>query len=409
VSGFLQRVCPVCREPAGEVLHRQRLVVPDQFPHPSVFDVVACERCGMVYANPAPDPAAMDCYYATELEFRSEPFSGDSQSPPPLPWELDRLSGTADLIARLIPDRRARVLDVGCGNATLLAQLRDRGFQEMVGIDPSPASVDAGRRRQLDTRIGTLAKVPPALGLFDLVVLSHVLEHLADPGEALGRCRAMLRPGGVLYVEVPDASRFSDFVQLPFIEFNTEHVNYFSGATLSRLATRIGFECIRLDQKTFSLQPRIDYPGVSGFFRLTSPKEASTRDDDLPEAVRTYVRVCSELVSSMDSKLEIALGGAQEVAVRGLGNLAWTLLAVTRLARLDVAAYVDASPSKRRFTIGSRPVLGPRTLLREGVPVVVLSLQHEESIARDIAAAGGARCVVLLSTLLDRPGRTPSS
>lgn len=362
----------------------------------------------MVYANPAPDPVAMDHYYATELEFRSESVSGSTESVP-LPWEVDRLTGVADLIADVIPYRQARVLDIGCGNATLLAQLRARGFHETVGIDPSRAAIEAGRRLQLDTRQGTLANLPPDLGMFDLVILSHVLEHLSDPDEALSRCLALLRPNGVVYVEVPDASRFSDFVQLPFIEFNTEHVNYFSGASLSRLAARRGLECIRLDQKVFSLQPGIDYPGVSGFFRAARPKLGGARDDDLPEAVRSYVRASTELVGWIDRNLEIALAGAREVAVRALGNVAWTLLAVTHLAELQVVAYLDGSPSKKRLTIAGCAVLDPGTPMRADVPVVVLSLQHEESIVREINASDPERRIVRLSRLLDRSTGTLDS
>ena len=53
----------------------------------------------------------------------------------PLPWEVDRLTGVADLIAEVIPYRHARVLDIGCNDGTLLAAY-PKEFRKF-GVDPS--------------------------------------------------------------------------------------------------------------------------------------------------------------------------------------------------------------------------------------------------------------------------------
>ena len=50
-----------------------------------------------------------------------------------------------------------------------------------------------------------------------------------------------MRPGGVVYLDLPDASRYVDPYIAPFEDFSTEHVNHFSPSTLEVLASRCGF------------------------------------------------------------------------------------------------------------------------------------------------------------------------
>jgi SAM-dependent methyltransferase len=86
---------------------------------------------------------------------------------------------------------RLRILDVGCGRGELLALLNSRGH-EAIGVDAEPACVEAaslfGRCLQ-----GAVEDVPRLFdpGTFDVVICSHVLEHLDAPAEALRRMAAL--------------------------------------------------------------------------------------------------------------------------------------------------------------------------------------------------------------------------
>jgi SAM-dependent methyltransferase len=90
-----------------------------------------------------------------------------------------------------------RLLDVGCGNGAFLLTMRGLGWQ-VEGVEPDPAAATQARAQGLAVQVATLdAAVLPA-GTFDAITLSHVIEHLLDPADALERLGRALKPGGVL-------------------------------------------------------------------------------------------------------------------------------------------------------------------------------------------------------------------
>jgi 2-polyprenyl-3-methyl-5-hydroxy-6-metoxy-1,4-benzoquinol methylase len=98
---------------------------------------------------------------------------------------------------------RPRVLDVGCGDGRLLEQDLRAGW-EGVGIDFSQRAVARGKERGLDVRLGALDEVSLPSESFDLVRLSHVIEHVPDPRDLLRRSYELLRPGGRVHVVTPN-------------------------------------------------------------------------------------------------------------------------------------------------------------------------------------------------------------
>ena len=67
------------------------------------------------------------------------------------------------------------------------------------------------------------------------VLLVGVLEHVREVRAAVGIAAGLLRPGGVLYGAQPDVEGFAACVNAPYQQFSTEHVNFFSTASLTRL------------------------------------------------------------------------------------------------------------------------------------------------------------------------------
>ena len=104
----------------------------------------------------------------------------------------------------------------------------------MFGIDPSPTCVqEAEKTPGVRGFVGSLSEMPKAVSPYNVVVLSHVLEHVRDVHPALENLKVQMRTGSLLYVEVPDAARYADYAWSPFQDFNTEHINHFSPQFLS--------------------------------------------------------------------------------------------------------------------------------------------------------------------------------
>jgi SAM-dependent methyltransferase len=135
------------------------------------------------------------------------------------------------------------VLEVGCGDGTLLELLRALGHHDVVGIDPGRAAGAQARARGVIHGFFP-GDLPPEARCtrYQRVVLRHVLEHIETPRDFVAELAACLAPEGELWIEVPDldatlaTGRWSNFYQL--------HCNYFDADTLDRLAATAGLRCI---------------------------------------------------------------------------------------------------------------------------------------------------------------------
>ena len=99
---------------------------------------------------------------------------------------------------------RYRVLEAGCGTGVVLRELvKTCADGEVIGMDLYPEAVAFARERAgCEVVLGDILQ-PPSLGLFDLVALCDVLEHLPNDGEIVDGLRRLLNPGGRLLLTVP--------------------------------------------------------------------------------------------------------------------------------------------------------------------------------------------------------------
>ncbi len=102
--------------------------------------------------------------------------------------------------------RAGTLLDVGCGRGLFLDRMRRGGWLVHGTEYDDDSALGARETYGLDVRCGNPGEAGFPPGSFDVVTMSHVLEHLPQPAEALGQCRRLLRPGGLLVVAVPNLS-----------------------------------------------------------------------------------------------------------------------------------------------------------------------------------------------------------
>src|SRR3954470_4291056 len=225
------RGCPVCGSAERDVLFRQEFAAVEAATPVTGYDVAVCARCGAGYADGIPTQAEFDRYYRMMSKYEYAQRQGAESE-----YDTRRLELIAGIVAPRLPSASARILDVGCASGRLLANLRDRGFPNVVGLDPSPACVAAAARLYaIDARTMTLEEMAAAGERFDVVIMVGVLEHLRDLDAAFAHLRAVVSGGGLLYVEVPDATAFADWDNAPYQDFSTEHINFFAPISLDNL------------------------------------------------------------------------------------------------------------------------------------------------------------------------------
>lgn len=155
---------------------------------------------------------------------------------------------------------RLRVLDAGCGDGINLAGLHDlarqhRWLLEPVGVDYNPLRLGRARAQGTPVQQASLYALPYRTGAFDVVLCSHVLEHVPDLATALSELHRVLRRGGLLIVAVPNegcamARLRNQFLQR-HISRTTDHVHFFTAARLTAALAAGGFHPLRLERETF--------------------------------------------------------------------------------------------------------------------------------------------------------------
>lgn len=163
------------------------------------FNVVRCRHCGLVYVNPRPDPRKIGRHYPADYLPFMRPRSRIARMMTKAVRALDARS------LREVLGRRAKVLEVGCADGEFLAYLRDRYSWEVTGLDTDIDSVTRARCNfQLDAISGSIfdAKLPSES--LDGVILKHTIEHLHSPRETLDEIHRILRPGGKLFLWLPN-------------------------------------------------------------------------------------------------------------------------------------------------------------------------------------------------------------
>ncbi len=300
----------------------------------------------------------------------------------PLGSSAERLASQIAFFAPHAPPG-AHVLEIGCATGELAAATRSAlniGYYQAIELSPAQAQakdrVDRLHRRPL---VDLLREPDPFGAAFDLVLISHVLEHLADPRQELTAIRQVLKPGGALFIEVPNRS---GNISLP-IDDNRAHIHFFNAASLTRLLAACGFEAISV-----ATGARLDARYADSLRLVARPFSPPAWEPDLLGA-------------------RSALSNVRNLVVWGAGSLALELLGnFLDPARIDF--FIDRDPAKQGSTVLGRPVRAPSVLGHAPRDVLVNSIDFADAIIADIVAlypTAGHR-LIRVGDLLE-PGSEP--
>jgi 2-polyprenyl-3-methyl-5-hydroxy-6-metoxy-1,4-benzoquinol methylase len=267
--------CPVCGDSRRSEAYGG-LADSVFFCAPGTWRLERCEGCRSLYLNPRPTQETIGLAYARYFTHTPapRPTSASMGRMRRLQRALangyrNRRYGTREepstafgaLAARLLPLHRAlmdvelrhlpkatpgaRVLDVGCGDGAFLDRAKAAGWCT-VGVDVDPAAVAVARSRQIDVRCGGIDAAADQ-GPFDAITISHVIEHVHDPAGMLRTARAMLKPGGSLWIDTPNVDSLGHRVfGASWLGLDPpRHLVLFTPASLGHLLAAAGFVVAR--------------------------------------------------------------------------------------------------------------------------------------------------------------------
>ncbi len=221
----------------------------------ATFEARLCLQCGLIAYAPRPTTADVGAKYRF-LQETEKDIGGSAGSARGRDRDRRRAEAILEMVARHRPVRGARVLDFGGGDGKLLQPFLEAGARCSLvdyNVRPLPGIEKLG---------DTLEEVDPG-ARFDVIVSSHVFEHLADPRGTLDSLRARLANGGVVFGEVP----MEVWKGIPIARDPVTHVNFFTLPSVEELFVRAGMDVVESREGA----------GTYGGYRLVVARVLATR------------------------------------------------------------------------------------------------------------------------------------
>ena len=324
--------------------------------------LVQCAACGFVF-NCRFDPALIN--YDTDYE-------SDQSGSPRFTRHLDEIR------ARLLSfttGRKARIMEIGCGQGDLLEVLVEQGIDRIraVGYDTTwrHRPLPPGLRIEA-TAFGAAPRTERSD--FDLVLTRHVIEHVADPVGLLRHMAAAMGPSGRVCIETPALEWIIAGNQMQ--DFFYEHCNYFTATSLTDACRRAGLGNVRVET-TFAGQ------------YLWAEAQATTETSSPAPVVGDYC-LDAQFFARWRTTL-LARTGTGAIALWGAGAKGVTFAAETDPSATLIACLIDVNPNKQGKFVGrsGHPVVSPAAAADfEICAIVVMNPNYHEEIAGMADAVG---------------------
>jgi 2-polyprenyl-3-methyl-5-hydroxy-6-metoxy-1,4-benzoquinol methylase len=164
-------------------------------------DVTRCRRCGLLYVNPPPTPDQIAQLY--DASYWDAPGTGAREAS----RRYHRHYRFGAAYGRRLQQiaRQGRMLEIGCGPGFFLKGVADHCDWQVEGVDVA-ADLETFAREKLGVRVtaGRFEEVDFGGRQFDLVLGRDVIEHVPRPMAFLEAAHRLLRPGGLLELELPN-------------------------------------------------------------------------------------------------------------------------------------------------------------------------------------------------------------
>lgn len=227
--------CPLCG--SGEILDFLR--APDRFHlRRDEYHLLRCSSCSCVWLASPPKPEEMSFHYSEDYH-KAIVRGGET-------FASIRWRGHRELISR--HKQGGAILDIGCSSGGFLSTMAG-GRWELYGIEMEASTAEKAKQRTgAEVFVGDVLDAPFPAESFDVITCFDVLEHVYAPRQFLAKVLEWLKPGGILYVRLPNIDSWEAKL-LGTYWYGLEmprHLYHFSPQSLRRLITTVGFQEISI-------------------------------------------------------------------------------------------------------------------------------------------------------------------
>lgn len=378
----MTRNCFICHSKLNSILITKWNIT--NIPDEQEIGFAPCGNCKLVIQTPTISPNSMFNYYESTATYINPGREGkpSQEKIHHVKRQLDLLSNTINL------HYITSAFQIGCSDGYTLSKIKDLGVPYVSGVDPSNSSnIVARKLYDIETHIGVFEEFV-SNQQFDLIVITHLLEHIYNPNEILQKCYAMLNNDGYILLEVP---LFENHHKLPNGIFTLEHMNYFTEFSLKKLFSKFNFELLATE-KTYH---NIIYPVITMIFQKT--KKSIEYNLDFEDEFIRYCNRDKNLWDSIKQKIKLSTIEFEKVYIWGAGIHTTQLLANTKIENfLTIEGVIDSSITKHNKKLGKYTIKNPEKDILENYTIIISSYASEREIYEYIKTNFNYKKIILL-------------
>jgi len=278
---------------------------------------------------------------------------------------------------------KSKVIEIGSHDGYMLSLLAAKGH-DCRGVEPSPFADIAREKYKLEVEKDFFDPSRYEAESFDMVIMRHVVEHVDAPVKFVADAVRVLKPGGLLYIEVPNSQWSVEATYFP--EFHADHISYFSMASLLQLFDRAGVRDIRHAE------------GVSAYMRfpflnvLARKTEGATvlgasrggwfmdfRGRDVLERFSSTFDLYVSRLRALKDERPLGVWGTGSIGIQYAIDAGWGLD--------DNVTYVDPNPASQglQLSVTGHHVHKPDVLKERGINRLLIASGWEEDVWRQAA------------------------
>ncbi len=334
-----------------------------------------CPQCGSVCQSPTVPFEQMMRFYSSIAVYTNP---GRAQKPSAI--KIRDLDEQVQFIKRAIGRLPKSALQIGSSDGYTLSRFKSAGVERVLGVEPSEASIKIAKERYNIDSINSSVEAFHTDEKFELIVLTHVLEHLYQPQDTLKKCRLMQQTAdeGFIYVEVPLLAMPQSLCP-GFFSF--EHINYYTRENLIKSLTDSGYyPCSLVEHYNSNLSP------IIGILASTREQQHHSPFINQYENNKATVLQYRQLeVSYWQQQLDLVmpqLKAAERIFLWGAGIHTCQVVAnTTLLEQVHISGLTDTSPLKWGLQQGQWQCVEPDAIdWQQGDCVIISSYASENEI-----------------------------
>ena len=242
----------------------------------------------------------------------------------------------------------ASILEIGAASGYNLSLYEGK---RRLGIEPSALNCELAKKNYgVDMFNGLWSEflAKNSGETFDLVFTSHVLEHIVNPMKFIEECATLCNR--YMFVEVPCLD--IKFIDEPYGMFSDEHVNCFTIQSLWNLMSKAGFAPIEFEMIfDFGSFMPAGFP-ISTIWKKSSNKKPIYNSG---ACLERYLNESEIILQKVSEKID-CIPSNEKLALWGMGNNLYKLLANTNLANKNIVRMYDSDKHKHGFKIMGIPI-----------------------------------------------------